>query len=313
MSEYGFQSFPELNTVAKYALPEEWDIESEVMAAHQRSGIGNLRIKQYMENDYVIPGDFEHFLYVSQLLQAEGIKIAIESHRADMPYCMGSLYWQLNDCWPVASWSGIDYYGRWKALHHFVKKAFEQSVIVCFNEDDQVKTFVISDDLTDQNATLKQRLLDFNGAVLWELDQQLTIAANSSTKLQPIARSDFEAIGDISRMVLVSALLNGKDVICENKHYFVKPKELQLDDPELTYDVTQKEDEFVIKLQSSKLAKNVFLSTNLSADHFSDNYFDVLPGKPVQINYPKIASIDDFETSLKVLSLYNTLPHVENK
>ena len=109
MSEYGFQSFPELNTVKTYTLPTDWDIESEVMAAHQRSGIGNLRIKQYMEEDYIIPDDFEEFLYVSQLLQAESIKMAIESHRAERPYCMGSLYWQLNDCWPVASWSGIDY------------------------------------------------------------------------------------------------------------------------------------------------------------------------------------------------------------
>ncbi len=83
---------------------EDWYIESEVMAAHQRSGIGNLRIKQYMEDHYVIPDHFEYFLYVSQLLQAEGIKMAIESHRTEMPYCMGSLYWQLNDCWPVASW-----------------------------------------------------------------------------------------------------------------------------------------------------------------------------------------------------------------
>ena len=139
MSEYGFQSFPEFNSVKKYTQPEDYHIESEVMMAHQRSGIGNLRIKQYMAEDYVIPGDFEQFLYVGQLLQAEAIKLAIESHRADMTYCMGSLYWQINDCWPVASWSGIDYYGKWKALHYFVREAFKPTIVVVSEAADSVR------------------------------------------------------------------------------------------------------------------------------------------------------------------------------
>ncbi|MCB9082031.1 MAG: glycoside hydrolase family 2 protein [Lewinellaceae bacterium] len=108
MSEYGFQSFPEFRTVKSYTVPGDWDIESEVMAAHQRSGIGNLRIRSYMEDHYQVPKRFDQQLYVGQVLQAEGIRMAIEAHRSAMPYCMGSLYWQLNDCWPVASWSGMD-------------------------------------------------------------------------------------------------------------------------------------------------------------------------------------------------------------
>jgi beta-mannosidase len=153
MSEYGFQSFPEFNSVKKYTLPEDYNIESEVMMAHQRSGIGNLRIKQYMAEDYKIPEDFEQFLYIGQLLQAEAIKLAIESHRADMPYCMGSLYWQINDCWPVASWSGIDYYGRWKALHYFVKEAFKPTILVCSEEGDLVQIKMVSDE--EDNGNLK--------------------------------------------------------------------------------------------------------------------------------------------------------------
>ncbi len=125
MSEYGFQSFPEFNSVKKYTIPEDYNIESEVMMSHQRSGIGNLRIRQYMEEDYHVPVDFEQFLYTGQFLQAEAIKMAIESHRSEMPYCMGSLYWQINDCWPVASWSGIDYYGKWKALALFRQGSFQ--------------------------------------------------------------------------------------------------------------------------------------------------------------------------------------------
>lgn len=103
ISEHGFQSFPEFETVRQYTLPEDYDIESEIMSAHQRSGIGNLRIREYMGWYYQVPEDFGQMLYMSQVLQARAMRIAMETHRRHMPYCMGSLVWQLNDCWPVAS------------------------------------------------------------------------------------------------------------------------------------------------------------------------------------------------------------------
>ncbi len=122
ISEYGFQSFPEFKTVKAFTIIKDWTINSEVMKAHQRSGTGNELIKNYMDMYYREPKDFESLLYVGQVLQAEGVKMAVEAHRRKMPCCMGSLYWQLNDCWPVSSWSSIDYFGRWKAVHYFAKK-----------------------------------------------------------------------------------------------------------------------------------------------------------------------------------------------
>jgi beta-mannosidase len=116
MSEYGFQSFPEMSTIRKYALPEDYDIYSEVMKSHQRSSNGNGTIEYYMLKEYNKPEDFESFLYVNYVLQAEGIKFGLEGHRRAAPYCMGSLYWQINDVWPVASWSSTDYFQKWKAL-----------------------------------------------------------------------------------------------------------------------------------------------------------------------------------------------------
>jgi beta-mannosidase len=115
MSEYGFRSFPEMSTIRKYALPEDYDIYSEVMKSHQRSSIGGT-IEYYMLKEYNKPEDFESFLYVNYVLQAEGIKFGLEGHRRAAPYCMGSLYWQINDVWPVASWSSTDYFQKWKAL-----------------------------------------------------------------------------------------------------------------------------------------------------------------------------------------------------
>jgi beta-mannosidase len=303
MSEYGFQSFPELSTVKTYALPKDWDIESKVMASHQRSGIGNLRIKQYMEQDYQIPADFEQFLYVSQLLQAEGIKTAIESHRTDMPYCMGSLYWQLNDCWPVASWSGMDYYGRWKALHYFVKKVFQPEIIAAFQDNDSLEIWAVSDKMIDLDARLVMTLYDFSGNLLWEKSEDFKLTANSSTMFRRYGLADFLKFGPAGKLVLETCLIvDGKNKY-KDFHYFVKPKYLQLDDPELKYTLTETNDQFVIKMSCNKLAKNVFFSTDISADHFSDNFFDLIPGNEKVISFPKRCSLETFNKSLKVTYL----------
>ncbi|MDX1285215.1 MAG: glycoside hydrolase family 2 protein, partial [Draconibacterium sp.] len=135
MSEYGFQSFPEISTVRKYAIPEDYDIFSDVMKSHQRSSIGNGTIEYYMLKEYNRPKDFESFLYVNHVLQAEGIKFGLEGHRRAMPFCMGSLYWQINDCWPVASWSSTDYYQKWKALQYYVKKGFSQVLVSPYEDE----------------------------------------------------------------------------------------------------------------------------------------------------------------------------------
>ena len=182
MSEYGFQSFPSFSSVSKYALPEDYDVYSEVMTSHQRSSIGNETIEEYMLRHYKNPKDFESFLYVSQLLQSHGIKMGIEAHRRNRERCMGSLYWQINDCWPVASWSSIDYYGQWKALHYNAKKAF-QNLLVSFDEDDEnVYVHVISDSLETMDAQLRVRLMDFEGNILKTRHEDVTIMANEAHK-----------------------------------------------------------------------------------------------------------------------------------
>ncbi|MCG8581799.1 MAG: glycoside hydrolase family 2 protein [Bacteroidales bacterium] len=186
MSEYGFQSFPDFETVATYAEPEDYNIESEVMAAHQRSGIGNLRIKEYMSWYYKVPDDFEQFLYMSQVLQAHGMRMGIEAHRRAMPYCMGSLYWQINDCWPVASWSSTDYYHKWKAMHYAVREAFKPVMISAVNAEDKVELYVVSDLLEDKKASLEMEIIDFRGNVIYEESRDITIKANTDPEINQL-------------------------------------------------------------------------------------------------------------------------------
>jgi len=190
MSEFGFQSFPEFSTVKKFAEPEDYDIYSEVMKSHQRSSIGNETIEEYMLRDYKKPQDFQTYLYVSHVLQAEGVGFGIEAHRRNRDKCMGTLYWQLNDCWPVASWSSIDYYGKWKALQYYAKKLFKPILISPHKEDGKVNIYIVSDLLENQKAIMKLTLIDFDGNVKWEKNKNIDVKANTSYIYLQIAEKE---------------------------------------------------------------------------------------------------------------------------
>lgn len=285
MSEYGFQSFPEIATVRKYALPEDYDIFSEVMQSHQRSSIGNGTIEYYMLLEYNKPKDFESLLYVNHVLQAEGIKFGLEGHRRAMPFCMGSLYWQINDCWPVASWSSTDYYQKWKALQYYVKKGFEPVLVSPFTQGDTLKVDVINDKLEPINAELKLKLVDFSGKVVWEKNSQITVPANASTNFFEVNKTTFLAeTGNLAdQTVLVCELLQDGNVISKNTLFFKPYKELKIEKPQVSYEIAGIAGGFDITLKTDKLAKNVYLQIGDEEGFFTDNYFDLLPGETITI------------------------------
>lgn len=306
MSEYGFQSFPEFKTVQKYTIPADYNIESEVMASHQRSGIGNLRIKQYMADDYKIPTDFEQFLYVGQVLQAEGIKTAIEAHRQAMPYCQGSLYWQINDCWPVASWSSMDYYQRWKALQYFSREAFKNSIISTVEENGKIKIYGISDLPTTQKGLLKIRLIDFRGITLWEKSVKAQLPANSSAVIFETDTTELLELVGRNKCMMVTAFESGKNVIDTDYHYFAKVKELKLADPGISVQVSEMPDLYSVSIHTDNLAKNLFLTSTNSEVQFSDNFMDILPGQTVTVTCPKVIGFEAFKNGMKYLTVYDT-------
>jgi beta-mannosidase len=306
MSEYGFQSFPSLLTVKSYSAPEQWDIESEVMLSHQKHPKGNELIRTYMERNYLMPKDFPSFLYVSQLLQAEGIKIGIEAHRREKPYCMGTLYWQLNDCWPVASWSSIDSYGRWKALHYYAKRA-NSDVLVSPTEDDGVlSVYIVSDRLEDIRCTLKLTLMDFAGAVQWERSTRVVVEANSSGQY---FREDVTTLlggNGKKNVVLVAELLNDEKRVSRNLHYFTIPKELELPEPEIKAEILPNDIGCAVVLSSDKLIKNCYLHTDGLDGFFEDNFFDLLPGETVLVEFYSNEQVFDIAQKIKVMSLVDT-------
>lgn len=303
MSEYGFQSFPEMKTVKKYAIPEDFDIFSEVMKSHQRSSIGNGTIEYYMLQDYKKPKDFESFLYVNQVLQAEGIKFAVEGHRRAAPYCMGSLYWQINDCWPVASWSSTDYYQNWKALQYYAKKGFEPVLVSPYTNKDSLKVDIINDKLNEINGQLVIKVIDFEGNEIWKEVKDVVVPANSSNTFFSAKTTPFLAKVLPTQQMMVVELVENDKIISNNTMYFKPIKNVLLPYPEVKYDITQVEGGYEIALTSNKLAKNLYLSIGDFDGFFSDNYFDLLPGQPVVVKLETQITRDELMKNLAIRTL----------
>lgn len=285
MSEYGFQSFPELKSVLSYAEEADMELESKVMLAHQKNGRGNQLIKEYMDMYLPQPKDFRGFLYMSQVLQAEAIRIAIESHRRNKPYCMGTLYWQMNDCWPVASWAGMDYYGRWKALQYTVRKSFKDVLLSIDGTDgDTLKVHAVSDRRQALDGELVIRLHDFSGALLREWSQPVTLAADSAAVVFTLPVAELLEGREPAQVLLVASLLEGGQVLEHKEHYFAAAKDIPLSKPVITVTEVPGSAGKSFTLSSDVLARGVHLTVE-EEGIFSDNFFDLLPGELKTIEF----------------------------
>jgi beta-mannosidase len=310
MSEYGFQSFPQLETVESYALADEHDIQSPVMMAHQRHPRGNELIKQYMLREYPQPKDFPSFLYVSQVLQAEGIKIGAEHLRRIMPRNMGSLYWQLNDCWPVASWSSIDYYGRWKALQYYSRRFYAPVLVTPYFERGNLDFYVVSDRTKATKAILNVELLDLDGNKLTTLNKDINVLPVHSASYLTVTLSNFLANRNPNNLMIYCEVIEAGKVIASNQYFFEPYKTLTLPDASISFDVIQAANGYKITVTTDKLARAVYLSTKTSG-FFSDNYFNVLPGKPVVVEFRTQVKVplNEFRDTLKFRSLKDAFTH----
>ncbi len=304
MTEYGFQSFPEMRTIETFAKPEDFDIRSTVMQAHQKNKGGNERILTYMLREYRQPKDFASYVYLSQVQQAEIIKIGAEHLRRQRPRTMGSLYWQLNDCWPVASWASIDYYGRWKALHYYARRFYDDVLISPFLHDDKVDVYVVSDKLQPLSGTIHMRLLDFSGNSLLEQTKEVQVPAQSSAIYFTVDKAALSAKGDPHRTFLVFDLEVAGKKVSRNLIFFDVTHDLDLPvAPKIETTFNQSGGDFTITLQSQKLARSVYLSFGDLDVQSSDNYFDLLPGEAVIIRLKSSATPEQIRGAMKVTSL----------
>ncbi len=304
-SEYGFQSFPDIETVGKFSEPQDWDLFSPVMLAHQKNESGNAIIKSYLEQRYPPPKDFESFLLLSQVLQAEGIKMGAEHFRRLRPYCMGSLYWQLNDCWPVASWSSIDYYGRWKALHYYARRFYAPLLVSPFQEENRLNVMVVSDLAESRRAELHVTLWDFSGQVLKQVARVVEIPAYGRVLAWKTPREEWLAGFPPEEVFLWAELRSGGRTVSENFWFFVPEKDQKLPVVRIESSVEPVESGFRIEMKADRLAKNVFLQAQHLDGFFTDNFFHLLPGKTVAVTFRprQPISAEKFKERLRITSL----------
>ena len=309
MSEYGFQGFPHPATMETFAEPQDVNLNSAGFLNHQKHPRGMELIRKYMARHYHIPEELLHYNYVSQLVQAYGMVAAIESHRRKMPFCMGTLYWQFNDCWPVISWSGTDYYGRWKALHYLAEDAYGE-IIMSFEESVKVPIlYCISDRRDRATPVLKMILMDFMGKAL--ADTAFSIVAEAGRSV-PVVAWDGGMSGKpgISKKALLHAALYEEDrLITERIHFFAEPRELDLPQPGISHEITIRNDTLFVHLHTRNLAKNVFLLAKTGAARFSDNFFDMLPDSDKTVY---LAPADENSVpEIKIITLTDTYVNEE--
>jgi len=302
MSEFGFQSYPSLKTLSNWFDEKDLNYDSHILQNHQKHPKGNELIKKYMERDYVVPKNFAHLIYVNQLLQAEGIATGIEAHRRAKPYCMGSLYWQLNDCWPSISWSGIDYEGRWKALQYFAKKSFEPIILSLERNDNLLNIYMVNDKDEWIVGYLNMQMFNLNGRKILEAQEYCKIKPDSKEILKSIDITQYN-FTDLNNLFL-NIRFDGNEHISQKNFYFVKPKDLSLFKPEIKISIEKEEDHFLIVLLSDVLAKNVFVDCSVNGK-YSDNYFDLIPGEEKAIEFYPDKDIESI--SFTTFSLWDTL------
>lgn len=302
-SEFGFEAFPMMKTLKTFAKPEDMKIDSDVMHSHQKCRSGNEKIMSYVKDYYKIPEDFAHFVYLSQILQADAIRYGVEHFRRFRGRCMGALYWQLNDCWPVVSWASVDYYGRWKALHHRARKFFAP-VLISVHENENEKIINIS------NETLKT----FEGKICaavknnrmetlasWETAVSVGELSSLDTVL-PKALSDL-LDGAPSELFLEYTLEKDGVILERDGKIYARPCAYRFEDPALKASVREENGAYYLDIEASRYAKNVMIEFENADVEPDENFFDITDGKASVLLLGEKEAI--FSETPKLLSVYD--------
>lgn len=308
MSEYGFQGMANPETYKNAVPGKGFHLDSLGFKNHQKHATGDKIIREYMQKLYNVPNDLNDYIYVSQLLQADGMKTAIEAHRRAKPYCMGTLYWQLNDCWPATSWSSVDHDNHWKAFHYQAKRSYND-VIVSVDEqkDTTCLVYIVSDLTKSLKAKLALELYDFSDHLLWSDSVSLTIDSLSSKMVYRLDKSLIR-MHNLNKLVLKSSLkqLDGYASDVADYHYFTEPKDMQLQKPDVRIMLGVCEQVQCFTLQTNMLMKNVLITIDGESLNLSDNYFDLLPCDIKTIYLPKNARVKNLERRIRIRSLGDT-------
>jgi len=307
LAEFGYQALPDMQTIRAFTAPEDRYFASSILDHHENSGngktndIGTTRIARHVATLFGMPDSLEDWVYLSQLLQAEGIRRGTEALRRNHPQSTGALYWQLNDNWPVTSWSSIDYFGRWKALQYLAGHFFSPILVSGVLEESldpadvgkqtTLKLWGVNDQLDDVAVKLRWTLGRFDGTVVRRGEQAVKLPANRSTLLaeldfakevaEPTGRETYRKKSyENRREYYVSyELVDGERILSSGVSFFVPQKYLALQEPQIERSLMLEHGNWTVTLRARRFAAYVQLGIENSYARFSDNYFHLLPGE----------------------------------
>lgn len=311
MSEFGFQALPPLETICTYADEADWNMTSYIMELHQKNASGNSLMVGQMLDTFRLPKDFASLVYLSMALQAEGIRYGVEHWRRHPDRVAGILYWQLNDCWPVASWSSLDYFGRWKALHYAARRFFAPLMLSIEDKPPKQGVYVSNDLLKPWEGTVRWSLETLDGEVLTSGQTPAQVAPQAATQVCELDFSDCISDDNIRTLVFIADLYQGNQFVTRQTAGFAPIKHLFLSDPTVTANLRGEKNQLIIELTSRSLALLVEVSLTGADVVFSDNYFNLPAGRTVQISCPLPAgwTLSRARKSFYLRSVYDSYSH----
>lgn len=306
-SEFGYQSFPSPEVIATYAEPGQWNLTAPVMEHHQRNRGGNSKIIEMFSRYFRMPEGFENFVYLSQVQQGVAIRTAVEYWRSLRPVCMGALYWQLNDNWPVCSWSSVNYGGKWKILHYMAKRFFAPVMLTVFQRKygSPVEIWGVNDLLEAQNAEMTLRVVDFAGNVLKTIEKDIKLPQNSSKKL---ATYKVKQLSDREDGAFLLVELMTTQGVIRNDLFFTEYKKCDLVPAQVTHTVKGAQDNFTVSLETDAPAFFVTLDAVGIRGEFDDNAVTLLPGETRSFTFTPKEAVSEarFAKALTVRHLRET-------
>jgi beta-mannosidase len=314
-SEFGFQSFPGMKTIKAFTEEADRNIFSRVMEGHQKNPTANGKILSYLSESFLYPKNFESILYVSQILQGLAIKFGVEHWRRHRGRCMGSLYWQLNDNWPVASWSSIDYFGRWKALHYMARTFYAPLAGSIRQSDTEIEVHVQNESLHKKSCYITISLMSFDFKIIAEESVEAEVPA--LTALKVYGKDYGELVRDRKENCFLRSRFSWMDGYeAEEVAVFVPYKYLLLQRPDYRLDIREEKEYFEISIASDTVTLFTELDLTEKDAVFSDNYFPITDaqGKKVLLFKSEIKnnaqicdsvpmSLEELKEQLKVFSL----------
>ncbi len=301
-SEFGFESFPSMKTIRTFCDEENMNPFSRMMENHQKCKNGNRKILTYLADDYLYPSNMEDLVYASQLLQARAIKYGVEHFRRNRGFCMGSIYWQFNDCWPVASWSSVDYFGRYKALHYAARKFYAPIAMGLFLENGTLTVNISNEQMHAFTGSIRYRLMNHMGDAIVEETKSVSLDALSC---EDVAAYKPSMAHPYTEFVTVDLFDENGVLIQRQTELMTQPKYFEWQKPTLTVKAKETVDGVALTFTADVFAKDVFVDFDGIDVVLSDNYFDLTDKAPYTVTAKTDLTAEELQKRMLLKSVYN--------